>query len=502
MPPLNPVGLIGIIIAIALFVYFVYKGHSPFVVAAVCALIVVVTNLHSGVPFLQQLAAPFSTVTDEFGNETTGSFITGLWDMIKALFPMIFLGVIFGKVYSATGAAESLARTLINKFVIKREGKAKVTAAVLVMFVLFGVCNMGGMDCYVLMFTVTPICLITCEMANIPRRFLPAMLCLGTAFIAAPGAPQIFNVIAVAAMKSQIPVAAEAGAMQIVGQLAEVGPLSGWLPGLASTIIIAVLCITTLIRMINKATDKGELFDFGPLDKVEIPDRKLPHFIVTLLPLACVFVVYTVLNQPVFIALLAGIILALATMGRNLPKVNLKNEAIGVFSRVTGVLNDGAAGYPNALIAVSSPNALAGVVTSTAVFGAIVARFAGMHIDPILLTIIFVCVVVAITSSPPTGLFVSLSVVVPVAIGGAIAAVGGNAIAATLPVSAHAITRVAAIAASTFETMPANGMIIVALSLAKCSHKESYKPMFMMTVAYTLLGTIVAALLCLIPGIA
>jgi len=500
MPPLNPIGLIGIIITIALFVYFVYKGHSPFVVAAFCAIVVVLTNLQPGVSVIQQIAAPFTTVTSELGVETSGSFITGLWDMIKALFPMIFLGVIFGKVFSATGAAESLARTLIKKFVTKREGKAKVAAAVMVMFVLFGLCNMGGMDCYVLMFTVAPICLITCEMANIPRRFLPAMLCLGTPFIAAPGAPQIFNVIAVAAMKSQIPVAAEAGAMQIVGQLASVGPLSGWLPGLASTIVIAILCTTTLIKMINNANDRGEIFEFGPLDKVIIPDRKLPHFIVTLLPLICVFVVYTVLNQPVFIALLSGIILALATMGYNLPKVNLKSEAISVFTRVTGVLSDGAVAYPNAMMSIATPNALAGVITSTAVFGAVVARLAGMNVDPLLLIIIFVCIVVAITSSPPTGLFVSMSVVVPVAIGGAIAAVGGNAIAATMPVSAHALVRVAAIAASTFETLPANGMIIVALSLARCTHKESYKPMFLMTVAYTTLGAIVAALICLIPG--
>ena len=502
MPPLSPIGLIGIIVAIALFMYLVYKGHSLFVVSVCCAIIVVVTNLQSGIPFFQQLAAPFSTVTDQSGIETSGSFITGLWSMIKSLFPMIFLGAILGKIYNDTGASESIARTLIKAFVVKREGKAKVVAAVLVIWVLFAVCDMGGIDGYVMLFTMLPICVIICEMADIPRRFIPAMLCLGTAFIAAPGAPQIYNVITEAAMKSQISVAAEAGAMQIVGQLAEVGPLSAWLPGLVSTVIIAVLSIITLVRMINKAKHKGESFNLGPLDKVEIPERKLPNFVVALLPLICVFIVYTVLGQSVFIALLAGVILALATMSRNLPKYNLKQEAVNVFGRVTGVLNGGAAGYPNALITVATPNALAGVVTSTAVFGAIVARLAGLQINPLLLALIFVCVVVAITSSPPTGLFVSMAVVLPVAIGSAIAAVGGNAMAATLPVSAHAIFRVSAIAASTFETLPANGMIVLALALAKCTHKESYKPMFLMTVAYTLLGTIVAALLCLVPGLA
>jgi H+/gluconate symporter-like permease len=212
--------------------------------------------------------------------------------------------------------------------------------------------------------------------------------------------------------------------------------------------------------------------------------------------------VYTVFAQPVFIALLAGVVLAFCTMAVNLPKYDFKNEAVNMLGRITGTLNGGAANYPNALLSVATPNALASVITATATFGAIVGMMAGLQIHPILLTIIIVCVVVAITSAPPAALFVCMGIIIPITMGGAIAAAAGNAAAAALPVSAHAIFRVAALAASTFETLPVNGLIILGIFLAKTSHKESYLPMFLMTVIYTLIGTIVAALLCLVPGLA
>ncbi len=50
---------------------------------------------------------------------------------------------------------------------------------------------------------------------------------------------------------------------------------------------------------------------------------------------------------------------------------------------------------------------------------------------------------------------------------------------------------------------PINGLIILTIGLAGTTHKESYKPMFIMSVAFTLLGTVAAGiLLMLFPGLA
>jgi hypothetical protein len=49
--------------------------------------------------------------------------------------------------------------------------------------------------------------------------------------------------------------------------------------------------------------------------------------------------------------------------------------------------------------------------------------------------------------------------------------------------------------------LPVNGLIILGLSLARTTHKESYLPMFLMTVVYTFIGTLIAAVFCMIPGL-
>ena len=56
--------------------------------------------------------------------------------MFIQLFGIIFLGVILGKIYSATKAAASIAKTLTVTFVTKKEGDAQVRIAILVMLII------------------------------------------------------------------------------------------------------------------------------------------------------------------------------------------------------------------------------------------------------------------------------------------------------------------------------------------------------------------------------
>lgn len=480
------IGLIGIILALILFLGLVYKGCSSYWVAALCAILVAVTN---GMNVVEAI---------------TGSYLPGIVDMILKLFSVIFLGAILGKIYADTGAAASIAKTLTNAFVVKRQGKSQVRAAIIVLLVVSAVCTMGGIDGYVLTFTLFPICMVVSEMCDIPRRFVPGMFCLNCAFMTAPGAPQIYNIMGTAAMKSQIPVFEEQGAMAIVGELAGISPLSAPIPGLIATIIIATCGCATLISMINKAKANGEHFDFGPLTHMqsEMEGHKQPHFVLSLLPLAMVFVLYTILRQDIFLALLAGILVALATMFPYLPRQDRGGSPISLVRSLVGTVNGGAEGYPNALLSVSTPAGLAGVITATAAFGAVVGFFSGLPVPALVLTIIVVCVVVAITSAPPVALMVAIPMVLGI-ISGPLIATAANAAAVVLPVSAAGIYRTAILAASTFETLPINGLIVLGLSLTRTTHKEAYKPMFLMTVAYTLLGTVVCAALCMLfPALA
>lgn len=447
------IGIIGIIIALALFMILVYKGISSFIVAPICAVIVAVTNS----------LGPLQTFY---------TFAEGTGQMIIQLFGIIFLGVILGKVYESTKAAASIAKTLTVNFVTKKEGDAQIRIAILVMMIIAGLMTMGGIDGFVLTFTTFPIAFIIAEMVDIPRRFIPPMLMLNCAFMACPGAPQVDNTVMVATMQ---------------GQGFDVSATSGLIPGLVAVVIVIVLGYITLTSAIIKAKKNGEHFDAAGIEKVDVfsDENKLPNFWISLIPLILVFVLYSIVKLDIVIALTCGIIAALLLMGRYIDK-----KDGGLVKAIIGVLNNGANGYPHALATVSTPSGLATVVTSTAAFGVIVGWLSTLNLHPIMLGVLTTCVVVALTSAPPVALAVGLPIIV------------GICAQKGIDFNADALGRVCALATTTFETLPVNGMCVLTIGLARSTYKDSYKIMFLNSLVYTLIGTIVAALICVAaPGL-
>ncbi len=474
-------GLVGIIIALALFLILVYKGWSAYWVAPVCAVIVALFN------WMKPAVA-------------INAYVGGMVDLVASLFYIIFMGAVLGKIYNDSGAATSIAQFLTNKLVIKRKGDAQVRMAILVIAIVSALLTMGGIDGYVLAFTMVPICFVMCEMLDIPRRFIGGMMTLNCAFMACPGAPQIDNVMAQAGIMSAV--YSEGSAFtEVAGQTGfHVGSAAALIPGIISTAIIVVGGYFVLVNYILKAKHNGEHFEWGPCQKMDVSaETKKPNFFVALVPLIVVFAVYTVLpaifhfEQQIAIALGLGIIAALVLMGRYLP--NKEKNKMSLRERVVNVLNQGANSFPNALLTVITPAALAGVITATAAFGMIVGKLSGLQMNPMLLCLVVVCVLVAITSSPPAALMIAMPMVMNIMLG------HGYTPVEVLD-KAPALMRIGAIASSTFETLPFNGLIVLTLGLTGCTHKEAYKPMFMQSVVFTLIGAVVATvLLMLFPAL-
>ncbi|MCU6762089.1 5-keto-D-gluconate transporter [uncultured Roseburia sp.] len=447
------IGIIGIIIALALFMLLVYKGISSFIVAPVCAIIVAVTNSMGAV-------------------DTFYTFAQGLGEMIIQLFAIIFLGVVLGKVYTETKAAASIAKTLTTKFIVKHQGNAQVRIAILIMLIIAGAMTLGGIDGFVLTFTTFPIAFIIAEMVDIPRKYIPAMLMLNCAFMACPGAPQIDNIAMVGALTKE-------------GY--DVSSTSGLVPGLIAVAVVIILGYLTLTTMIIKSKKNGEHFDPGDIKKIDIfsENIKLPNFWIALIPLILVFLLYSVAKLDVAIALAAGNIAALILMGRYIDR---KDGSL--LKGLIKTINDGAGQYPHALATVSTPSGLATVVTSTAAFGAIVGALSTLSLHPVLLGLLTICVIVALTSAPPVALYVGLPIVV-----GILASKG-------IDFNVHGLGRVAALSATTFESLPVNGMCVLTIGLARTSYKESYLPMFLNTVVYTFAASLLCALIYIIaPGL-
>lgn len=471
------IGLIGILIALVVFLVLIYKGWSSYWVAPICAIIVAVFNL----------MAP-STVIN--------SYLGGMVDLVQSLFFIIFFGAVLGKLYDVSGAAASIAQTLTNKLVIKAKGDAQIRLGILVILVVSALLTMGGIDGYVLTFTMIPICLVMSEMLDIPRKFIGGMMVLNCAFMAAPGAPQIDNIMAQAAIMSEA--YNEEGAFIEVAAANHFGVTSfaAPIPGLVAVIIIAAGGYFTLTQMIIHAKKKGEHFEWGPVRKAETKEGQLPNFIVSLMPILVVFVAYTLfpvitgIQVEIAIALGLGIIVALILFVKFLPAPRSGMPG-GINNKIIAVLNEGFGSAPNAFVTLITPSALAGVVTATSAFGMVIGVLSGIHVHYIWLVVIVVCVLVAITSSPPAALMIALPVAMNIMLGQGMSPeqVLGNA---------DGLMRVGALAATTFETLPFNGLIILTLQLIGCTHKEAYKPMLIQSVIYTLVGTIVAAALVMI----
>lgn len=114
-------GIIGIVIALLVFLYGAYKNVSTLYLAPIAGVIVAVTN---GINATQAFTEYYIGVVEE--NVHTGAFeIGGVTGMILAVFPTIFLGALFGKVLTDCGAAGSIANVLTSKLIMSAEGRGQ-----------------------------------------------------------------------------------------------------------------------------------------------------------------------------------------------------------------------------------------------------------------------------------------------------------------------------------------------------------------------------------------
>lgn len=461
---MTALGVVGIIAGLALFMFLVYKGWHTYWVAPLAALLIAVTN---GMGLVDSFLV---------------HFIPSLAEQIINLFDFLFLGAILGKVFADTGAATIIADKMAKLFVGNKKGPAAVRSAVLAMIVLGAIMTYGGINAFIQLFTMLPIAMYMAEKVGIPRRFVPAILCLNAAFLAAPGVPQLYNIIA-------------------MGTAAEMGaPLTkafGVVPGLIGCLVCAIVAFFILSSVIIKAMNKGETFDWGGVEKIDATNRKLPPVGVAILPLVAVFLLYTVLGMELAVALSAGIIVCLIAMFKFIPdtaksaagvkeaaKEFMKPKFPGANNKIINSLNQGAISFPGTLLSVAVPTGLAGVVTATTAFGVVVAALSGVNIPPIWIGLFAVMILAGLTSSP----VVAISIVIPIAM--SIAAANG------IDVNAGHLARVICMGATTFETLPVNGAVLLALGLCKCTHKEGYGGIFSVTVLATIVGSVVTTLLC------
>lgn len=456
--------VIGILLSLFLLMFFAYRGFSVILFAPVFALLAAALSGFSLMPAYTELFMAKAVV------------------YIKSFFPVFLLGAVFGKIMEDTGLAKGIAQSIIRSL-----GKERAILAV----VLAGaVLTYGGVSLFVVVFAVYPFAAALFKEADIPKRLLPATIALG-AFTATmdclPGTPQIQNLIPT----------------NFFGTNIYATPILGTLGGIS----IFALGILWLERRRKAALAAGEGYGTHTLNEPEIKeDIALPSWQIAVLPLLTVLVVnfamtrlfawdpnmlapFQAMKLPMtapsvnnvisiwslIIALVSGVILAVALGWRN-----LKN---GLLAKS---LNAGAIGSLLAIMNTASEVGYGNVIASLPGFKAISTALMGIKVggSPLVSEAVTVNALAGITGSASGGMSIALDLM----------AKDWLVWANQIGMSPEILHRVASMASGGMDTLPHNGAVITLLAVCGLTHKDSYGDIFMLTCIKTLMVFAVIAI--------
>lgn len=435
MEVLSMIGLIG---GLALLIVLTMKGVNILMAGPISALVVALT---SGMPLFSQLAA------EGEANFVT-SYMTGFTGFIMSWYLMFLLGAVFGKVMEDSGAADSVSKWIVDRLGMKY--------AVLAIVIACAILTYGGVSLFVVAFSVYPMAISLFKQADLPRRFIPATLALGsvTFTMTSAGSPEIQNWIPI----------------EFLGTNA----YAGWEVSIIVAAFMAIFGYWWLSRIIKKAVNKGEKFVGRESDPTFDTKRKLPNPFLAMLPLAVVlvisFIFHDKLAQSALIIALLGGVIATYIVGRKYSK-----NFWEAFS----------AGTVGALIAIGNTAAVVGfggVAKNVPAFTTAVEAMTSIPGSPLIGAAIAVSVIAGMTGSSSGGQSIALPLLAPHYM--------------DMGVNPEALHRVVAISSGALDSLPHNGYVVTTIqSICGEKHSAAYWPVAATTVVVPILGVIIAIIL-------
>ena len=424
-------------------IVFCYKDWSVYVATIVGAAVVMLFNW---MPFIDTL---------------TGDFIEGMFVPIQSFFFILLFGNIQAKIYSVSGAAYAIADSIMSTLLKPGASNTrKNVIAISVLLVIGIVLCMGGINASVFIVLMYPIALTIFEHCDIPKRFILGVLgaCSYTFTLTMPGSPQVTNVAAMTALGTSAGVAA--------------------IPGLVGAAVEIVVTLVLLNILINKARSRGEHFELHPLDPHYDENSPRPKFWVAILPLIILFILFNVVGIDINICIIISVIVSIVAFWPQLRDYSLRE-----------LLSTGASESIHMSMTVAAICGFAGVVTNTEAFTTMLDFMVGLDMSPMLICAIVVAIMCMLTGGSSTGQLISLPLIAPKLM--------------NLGLNVGAIHRISCFAATTLDSLPYSGAILMLLPLCHMKLREVYPPLFITTVVATTSGTIAVIVMCaLFPGLA
>lgn len=435
---LMSLSLIGLVGGLILLIILTVRGMNLMIAGPLCALIVAIT---SGIPLFS---------FDSSDIDLLNGYMNGFAGFVQSWFLMFLLGSLFGKLMEESGSADSVSQWIV--------GKLGMQHATLAIVIACAVLTYGGVSLFVVAFSVYPMALSLFKQANLPRRFIPAVLAFGsvTFTMTSAGSPEVQNWIPI--------------------KYLDTSPYAAWETSLVVAIFMAVFGYWWLQRMIKGAIAQGETFQVRESDPV-VKKQTLPSPILSLIPLILVLLTSFILHDEfkqyaLMVALLIGVIACWLINHRYIQKLG---EAINL-------------GTTGALIAIGNTAAVVGfgsVAKATPAFDVAVEFMTNLPGNELIGAAIAVSVIAGMTGSASGGQAIALPVLAPHYIDAG--------------VDAEELHRIVAISSGALDSLPHNGYVVTTIrAICGETHSAAYGPLAMLTVIVPMIGLIMAIALFLI----
>lgn len=425
-------GVAMLILSIAIVMILIMRGVPIFFTAMLSSIFLLLT---SGQNVLEGM---------------TTTYVQGLSGYFGQMFWLFALGAIFGNLFGVTGAADSIANTIINKL----GEKAIIPACIVVGFVL----SIGGVSVFVAFFAMYPLMVSMFRKADISRTLIPGVYFAGagTASGMWPGSPSLQNTVA----------------CDMLG----VGYASCLIPGWIAGIFEMVLVFAYTMWAVKHAKDKGLHFEEIPGEEhVEGEQKDAPGFVLSLIPMIVLIVVLNFTPIGAAASLFVGIVCALICFFKYYDIKDIWKH-----------LSAGLSGGVNSLFNTSSIVGFGTVVAAMPAFQSIIAWLQTLGGNPLIISILAVAVLAGVSGSGTGGEGIALPIIKEYFV--------------PMGVNTEALARCTALACLTLDSLPQNGLVCSVLSYTKNSHKDAYIHVFFNTVLIPIISLVVLVVLCGVFG--
>ena len=296
------ISLIGILLGMVILVFLAFKGYNVIIVSVIAALVVAV---FAGTDILPLI---------------TDSYMTKFADFAKNNFMIFLLSAVFGKLMGDSGAADTIAYSMLRVVNHVHSQRTKQLVGGLMITAIVAVLTYGGVSLFVVIFTLISIGRKLFEELDIPWRHYLTFHGIGSATFTMTMLP------GTAALQNIIPT-------QYLGTT----PMAGAAIGLTGAATQILLCVLWAAFILKRARARGEGFrPSGEAVKAAYRDEDekkaaagesqvgIP-LLLALIPPVVLLLVLNVCKLHAVIALSCGILVCLILFGLILRRLdNLK----------------------------------------------------------------------------------------------------------------------------------------------------------------------------------